>query len=407
MDTTLGVLAAALGGLAMGSVVWPTKLVRTFQFEHWWFLAMLTGLVVVPWTITLAAFPQVIHVFRDVPAAVLITSNLFAVCWGVANVLFALCTVRIGVALTMAILTGLGASVAVTMPLIFKGTGLFKDAPGITSPAGLTILAGVGVMLLGVVLASMAGFGRDRQQKRLQQSTSGNFLVGLVMAVVAWVCSAGILLAFVYGQGPIVARVSVVRPGDRVKITVADRPELTGDHTLSSDGTFILPDVGPFEIGGLTAQAAADKIAGFLGLPSGDAVRVETNNTLAIFAVWAVALLGGAIVNLVYPAYLMTKNRSWGILASSRKEFALSVMIGVQFCLAAFLGGKGMVLLGVLGASVGAGIQQAMQMIGGQGLGFVSGEWRGVHGRPRWLMYLAIAALVIATIVMAYSHHSI
>jgi len=49
----LGVLAAAAGGLAMGSVVWSTKLVRTFQFEHWWFLAMLTGLVIVPWTISL------------------------------------------------------------------------------------------------------------------------------------------------------------------------------------------------------------------------------------------------------------------------------------------------------------------------------------------------------------------
>ena len=53
---------------------------------------------------------------------------------------------------------------------------------------------------------------------------------------------------------------------------------------------------------------------------------------------------------------------------------ALSIIIGGQFCLAIALGGKGMVLLGVFGASVGAGIQQAMQMIGGQGLGFISGE---------------------------------
>src|SRR5664280_821957 len=204
MEMTLGVLAAAGGGLAMGSLVWPMKLMRKFQFEHWWFLAMLTGLIIVPWTITLAAFPHVIQAYRDVPASVLITSNLFAVSWGIANVLFGLCVVRIGVALTMAILTGLGASVAVTMPLIFKGTGLFKDAPGILSPAGLTVLAGVGVMLLGVILASLAGFGRDRQLKKLQ-SASGSFLVGLMMTVVAGVTSAGIMLAFVYAQGPIVA----------------------------------------------------------------------------------------------------------------------------------------------------------------------------------------------------------
>ena len=67
------------------------KLMRKFQFEHWWFLAMLVGLVVVPWTIALAAFPKVFAACRDTPISVLIASNLFAVSWGIANVLFALC----------------------------------------------------------------------------------------------------------------------------------------------------------------------------------------------------------------------------------------------------------------------------------------------------------------------------
>ncbi len=44
--------------------------------------------------------------------------------------------------------------------------------------------------------------------------------------------------------------------------------------------------------------------------------------------------------------------------------------------------GKGMLLLGAApGASVGWGIQQAMQMAGTQMLGFASGEWRGVRDR--------------------------
>ena len=159
----------------------------------------------------------------------------------------------------------------------------------------------------------------------------------------------------------------------------------------------------PVKVDGMSVKAAAAKIARDLGL-SQSSVRVETDTTLALFPVWAVVLVGGAIVNLAYPAYLMTKRRSWGVLVSSPRELALSLVIGGQFCLAAFSGGKGMVLLGVLGASVGAGIQQAMQMIGGQGLGFLSGEWRGVHGKPRLYMYLAIAALILATIIMAYSN---
>ena len=46
--------------------------------------------------------------------------------------------------------------------------------------------------------------------------------------------------------------------------------------------------------------------------------------------------------------------------------------------LALTLPGKGMLMLGALGAAIGGGIQQAMQMVGGQGTGFISGEWRGV-----------------------------
>jgi len=57
-----------------------------------------------------------------------------------------------------------------------------------------------------------------------------------------------------------------------------------------------------------------------------------------------------------------------------------------------------------LGGSVGWGIQQAMQMTGGQALGFISGEWRGVYGRPRFQMYVAIAILIAAAIMMAYGN---
>jgi hypothetical protein len=45
-----------------------------------------------------------------------------------------------------------------------------------------------------------------------------------------------------------------------------------------------------------------------------------------------------------------------------------------------------------------------MQMTGTQLLGFISGEWRGVHGRPRKQMYLAIMILIVAAVIMAYGN---
>ena len=43
-------------------------------------------------------------------------------------------------------------------------------------------------------------------------------------------------------------------------------------------------------------------------------------------------------------------------------------------------------------------------MTGTQLLGFVSGEWRGVFGKPRRQMYLALAILLVAAVVMAYGN---
>ena len=409
MEMALGVLVVAVAGLTMGSGVWPMKLMRKFQFEHWWFIGMLLGLIIIPWTITIVAFPNAVHAFRDVPVSALVISNLCSISWGIANVLFALCAVRIGVALTMAVLTGLGVSVAAIMPLIFKGSGMFKNAPDLTSPAGLTILAGIGVMLIGVVLASLAGFGRDRELKKNEQ-TSGSFLVGLIMAVIAGVTSAGIMLAFVYSQGPIVARVSTIEAGQNIGLSVSGDKDLSGPYSVTKDGAITLKgkkDLGSIKIAGMTAKAASDAVAEKLGIQQSDAdpkVTVDAQNILAILPVQAVGLLGGALINVIYPAYLMTRRKNWGVLAESWKEVSLSAIIGLQMCVAVALANKGMLLLGAFGASVGAGIQQAMQMVGGQGLGFISGEWKGVYGTPRRQMYAAIVLLLIAAVVMAYSN---
>ncbi|MGH9544890.1 MAG: L-rhamnose/proton symporter RhaT [Terriglobales bacterium] len=340
MATFWGALTVVLAGLMQGSGMWPMKLMRKYKFEHWWFIAMVIGLVVAPWLVTLTLCPNVWDAYRSIDSSTLIKANLFALAWGVANILCGLCFVRIGIALTGGILTGLGVSVGVTLPMIVKGSGLFSEAPNLGSPAGKVVLAGVGLMLVGVVLAAFAGFGRDRILKNTNQPHSGSFLGGLIMVIIAGVLSAGISFAFVYSQGPIVL-------------------------AMKSRGAGDIP---------------------------------------ANFAVWAIGLLGGALVNVTYPVYLISKNNSWGVLCQSWRELGLAVFIGANFIIGIALMGKGMLLLGPLGASIGFGIQQAMQMLGSQAAGFATGEWRGVPGTPRHQLYLAIVVLIAAALVMAYGN---
>ena len=409
MTTVLGLLVVAAGGLLMGSGAWPFKLMHKYQFEHWWFVGMLVGLIIMPWTVTLLGCPHALQSLRKVPLDALVLGNLFAVGWGIANVLCGICYVRIGVALTGAILAGLGVSLGAITPMVFKGSGLFNSAPDLGSPAGLTVCGGVALMLVGVILASVAGFGRDRELRKLEQreQKTDGFLAGLIMTVIAGILSAFMAFAFVYSQDPIVANLSMVESGSTIAVTVAQDAKRTGPYTVDGDGAIDLGDLGTIAVGGMSASDASRRIAERLQAASPGTERkvlVATGSIPATFGVFAVGLLGGALVNIGYAVYLLNKNRSWGVFATGGKELALAVIIGVDFSLAVALMGKGMLLLGALGASIGFGIQQAMQMTGTQLLGFISGEWRGVHGKPRAQMYLAIAILIVAAVVMACSH---
>jgi L-rhamnose-H+ transport protein len=342
-----GALVVAVSGLVMGTSAWPLKLMRHFQYEQFGFVSMLFSLLVLPWAITLATCPAVFDAYASVPVLVLIKANLFSMSWGIAQVLALLCFVRIGVSLTYGILCSIGAAVGVAVPLVFKASGAFANAPDLFSHTGLVVMIGVAVMIVGVCLASLAGFGREKMRLAQAGQTTvssapakGGFTVGLVMVIVSGVLSTGWGFAFAYAQAPIIEAVK--------------------------------------------AKGAPDFYAGL--------------------AVWSIALLGAALVNVLYPAYLMTKNRSWGVLTQHPREVLLALVYGLLFFIPSALLGKGMLLLGALGASVGWGLVQGTLILGGQLLGFASGEWRGVSGPPRRQIYLAIVFLVIAMVILAFAN---
>ena len=345
MSTFIGIILVVIAGIGTGAGIWPMKRMKQLQFEHFWFIAMLLGLFILPWTIVLLRVPDPFGAYSQVGWPTLLKANFFALLWGVANVLSGLCMVRIGVALTNAILSGLGITVGALLPMIMKGTGLFANAPDLMSRGGFVLMVGLAVILTGVIISSKAGFGRE---KALSGSTptspyqgrQGRFVTGLVMVVIAGITSAGSGLCFVYSQAPI-----------------KDAMLAQGVDTMTAD-----------------------------------------------ISVWAAALMSGAMVNIIYPAYIMTKKKNWGELLKHPREIILSIIIGVQLIAAFTLLGRGMLLLGVFGASVGFAIQQTMQIMGGQALGFFSGEWKNVYGKPRRLMYIAIVILAVAVFIIALSN---
>lgn len=337
-DMIMGLGVVTLAGFLVGTMTWPMKVAKKLDFEHQWLPAMLGGLIVLPWAITLLGCPGAPDAYREVGAATLIKANLFSIAWGIANVLLGVCVARIGAGLTFAILTGVGATIGVLTPTIFKGSGLFAHAPGLTSPAGLVMLLGAALMLGGVYVTARAG--RAREGAAASAGTGSKNLGPILLAVLAGVLSAGISFTFVFSQGPIV--------------------EAMTRHGASP----------------LVANAS----------------------------VWAIALLGGASVNVIYPLVLIIRGRSWGKYRGAGGQALIATLIGIQFFLGILLLGKGMLWLGTLGASVGFGIQQGMQILGGQAVGFASGEWKGAPAAAVRTMQLAVGILLAAAIVMALAN---
>jgi hypothetical protein len=341
MDTFWwGILTVTLSGLIMGTSPWPLKLMRHFKYEHFGIISMPLALIVLPWTITLLFCPEPFKALSEVKSSVLIQANLFALSWGIAQVLAMLCFMRIGVSLTYGILCSIGAAVGVIAPMIFKASGVFGNAADLQSKTGAIMLAGTAVMILGVVFASLAGLGREKMRNAdssNKKNASGNIVVGLIMVVVAGVLSTGWGFAFTYSQDAII-------------------------NAMKGHGSTQIP---------------------------------------AEVAVWTIALLGAALPNVLYPLVLLFRNRSWAILANHPGEILLSLIYGTLFFSSSVLLGHGMLLLKENGASLGWGIVQGTLILGGQILGFASGEWRGIGGKPRFQIYLAIFVLIIAMTIMA------
>jgi len=348
MEIIIGLLFVTLAGFGTGSSAWPMKIIKNIHFEQYVFYNILFGIVIFPWIFVLINVPDPMLVIQTVGFKPLLISNLLTMSWGIANLLYMICVIRIGAALTGAILSALGMSVGVIMPLVLKGSGLFNNAPDLFSKSGSIILIGLIVIIIGVTLVSIAGFGRqtvlENQSGQIKKErASGNFKQGLLLVIIAGILSCGLGLAFVYSQGPIIAAVK---------------------------------------------QQGAGEIT-------------------ANFMVWALVCMGGVLINVGYAAIKMTRNKTWNLLFARKDEMLYGAIIGVQFIVSIILMGRGMVLLGILGASIGYGIQQSMQVIGNQVVGFVSGEWKGVKGKPRKTMYLALVVILIAVVILAYSNTTV
>lgn len=172
----LGLLLLVVAGVMNASFTLPMKYARRWSWENTWLAWTLFTLLVLPLLVTFSTVPRIGAVYSSTPAGIVLEVIGFGAGWGVAQVFFGLAVDAIGIALTFSLVLGTSAAVGTLVPL------LRLHPERLNTPAGHGVLAGVALVIAGVLLCAVAGRRRE-QALHVHTGTHKSTTVGLLLAI--------------------------------------------------------------------------------------------------------------------------------------------------------------------------------------------------------------------------------
>jgi len=187
MDTMFLPFALVIfASIFQGSFGLGMKFMAPLKWEAWWLVHATVAMLLFPLAWALLVVPDLFGIIASVPTNVLFLAMLFGFLWGIGGIMFGKSVPYIGMSLTYGIVMGLASSVGSLIPL-------FQIEGASSVPAFPYILAGVAVMLVGVVITAYAGILRDKQSK---ENKVKNLKLGLFIAITSGVLSALLNVGF-------------------------------------------------------------------------------------------------------------------------------------------------------------------------------------------------------------------
>ena len=127
-------------------------------------------------------------------------------------------------------------------------------------------------------------------------------------------------------------------------------------------------------------------------------------------AVWLPLLIAGAIPNIAYCLYLLSRQRTWVNFRSQETPayLALAMVMAILWFFSTALYGVATTRLGELGAVVGWPVFMSLIVVTAGILGMITGEWKHSGMKPLALQMAGMLLLVMAVVMLsrAQSHSS-
>lgn len=187
----LGTVVFLAGGVAAATYLLPFRAVKGWRYETGWLVSVLAGWLAFPLVFDFFVVPDLWSVLAHGGWHVFARTIGFGMLWGVGALCWALMVRYLGVGLGLGIGAGLCAAIGTLLPPIASG-----NAASLVATAGArTVLAGVGVSLVGIACVGAAGRLKESEmseEAKKRAVAEYNFGKGIVTAIIAGFASAGI-----------------------------------------------------------------------------------------------------------------------------------------------------------------------------------------------------------------------
>ena len=191
-ESALGFSLLLLAGAMNGSFTLPMKFTRKWAWENTWAIWTILALFVFPLLLAYSTVPQLSSAYAQAGAGVVLMVAACGAGWGIAQVLFGLAVEAIGIALTFSVVLGLSAAVGSLIPLV----RLHPDK--VVSSAGLAVISGVALVLIGVSMCALAGRRREAALGATRARTS--IAKGLVFCTLSGLTAALMNFGLAFGS---------------------------------------------------------------------------------------------------------------------------------------------------------------------------------------------------------------
>ncbi|GAC1416159.1 MAG: L-rhamnose/proton symporter RhaT [Acidobacteriaceae bacterium] len=332
-----GALLALLSGAMNGLFTMPMRFLGRWSWENVWSVFIVGACLLLPVVIVTGA-PGSWAVLAHAPTHAVTIALATGFAWGFGAVMFGQSVSAIGIALANTFVLAISSALGSLIPMLLLTPGKIHER------AGVMILTGIAVEIVGIVLCGRAGMLREGNGR--DDAAQRGDLVGKARPL-------AVALILVLGSGLLSA---------------------------------------VFNVGFALAHPISE-----YGQQQGLSEFASTN------LIWILMLGGGAVSNLGFCGYLLLKNGSAHefVQPGGARLYGFGLLMALLWGGSIFVYGAAAPRLGALGASIGWPLSLATGLLVANVVGLALGEWKGApRGALVW-MVSGIGVLILAILILS------